>query len=111
MAKRLYIVSVYRPELLDDLLLHIGVSADATVILDRRRGDRRALPRRTGEGLGNDRRRSSVDRALREHGFAIVELDDREPAVRALTAARRTARPARPASRAGRPRVRTAVTP
>ena len=111
MARRLYIVSVYRPELLDGLLLHLGMSADAKVILDRRRGDRRALPRRTGEARQNDRRRSSIDRALREHGFAVVELDDREPAARALTAARHGARSARLPSRAGRPRVRSAVTP
>ena len=74
MAKRLYIVSVYRPELLDELLLYLGVSADSKVVLDRRHGDRRALKRRPADR--NERRRASVDRALRDHGFAIVELDD-----------------------------------
>ena len=74
MAKRLYIVSVYRPELLDELLLYLGVSADSKVVLDRRHGDRRALKRRPADG--NERRRASIDRALRDHGFAIVELDD-----------------------------------
>ncbi|HTO13129.1 MAG TPA: hypothetical protein VMQ51_16250 [Candidatus Binatia bacterium] len=78
MAKRLYIVSVYRPELLDGLLLHLGASSDEKVVLDRRHGDRRTAPRRIAEALGKERRRSSVDRALREHGFAVIELDDPE---------------------------------
>ena len=75
MAKRLYIVSVYRPELLDGLLLHFGVSRDAKVVLDRRHGERRGLPRPAG-ALRKDRRRSRIDRALREQGFAVVELQD-----------------------------------
>jgi len=79
MAKKLYIVSVYRPELLDGLLLHLGMSADADVVLDRRHGDRRARPRTTAEALASERRRESVDRALREHGFAVIELEDLEP--------------------------------
>ena len=79
MSKKLYIVSVYRPELLDGLLLHLGMSADADVVLDRRHGDRRARPRNTVEALRSERRRESIDRALREHGFAIIELEDTEP--------------------------------
>ena len=97
MAKRLYIVSVYRPELLDGLLLHLGVSADAQVVLDRRHGDRRAAKRLSA---GAERRRASIDRTLREHGFAVVELDDAvveqnevEPgAERAARSGERTAR-------------------
>jgi len=78
MAKRLYIVSVYRPELLDGLLLHLGASPDAQVVLDRRHGERR---RRSpvGKSRRAERRRASVDRALREQGFAIVELEDPKP--------------------------------
>ena len=79
MAKKLYIVSVYRPELLDGLLLHLGMSADADVVLDRRHGERRARPRITAEALQSDRRRESIERALREHGFAVIELEDPEP--------------------------------
>ena len=79
MAKKLYIVSVYRPELLDALLLHVGVSAEGKVVLDRRHGERRALPRRTAKALRSERRRACIDRALSEHGFAVVELDDPEP--------------------------------
>ena len=79
MARKLYIVSVYRPELLDGLLLHLGMSADADVVLDRRHADRRARPRTAAEALGSERRRESIDRALREHGFAIIELEDLEP--------------------------------
>ena len=79
MARKLYIVSVYRPELLDGLLLHLGMSTDASVVLDRRHGDRRALPRTTPDALGRERRRADIDRALREHGFAVIELDDPEP--------------------------------
>ncbi len=76
MARKLYVVSVYRPELLDGLLLHLGMSTDASVVLDRRHGDRRALPRTTPL---SERRRADIDRELREHGFAVIELDDPEP--------------------------------
>ena len=79
MAKKLYIVSVYRPELLDELLLHVGTSSDAKVVLDRRHGERRSEPRIVG-GLRKDRRRKAIDRALREHGFAVVELEEPKPA-------------------------------
>lgn len=78
MAKRLYIVSVYRPELLDGLLLHLGASPDAQVVLDRRHGERRKRPR-VGTPPGAERRGASVDRALREHGFAVIELDEPKP--------------------------------
>lgn len=79
MAKRLYIVSVYRPELLDGFLMHFGTSRDAKVVLDRRHGERRSTPRAAG-ALRKDRRRSTrIDRALREHGFAVVELKDPPP--------------------------------
>jgi hypothetical protein len=78
MAKKLYIVSVYRPELLDGLLLHLGTSSDAKVVLDRRHGERRAFPRRPTGTLRKDRRRSKIDRALRDNGFAVVELKDPE---------------------------------
>ena len=80
MAKKLYIVSVYRPELLDELLLHVGTSSDAKVVLDRRHGERRSEPHRTVGGLQKDRRRKAIDRALREHGFAVVEMDEPKPA-------------------------------
>ena len=75
MAKKLYIVSVYRPELLDGLLMHLGTSADAKVVLDRRHGERRRGPRAAGT-LQKDRRQRAIERALREHGFAVVELDE-----------------------------------
>ena len=78
MAKRLYIVSVYRPELLDALLMHVGASPDVKVVVDRRQGERRACPRLTAGKLLSDRRQSSIDRELEEHGFAIVELEDAE---------------------------------
>jgi hypothetical protein len=77
MAKRLYIVSVYRPELLDGFLMHFGTSRDVKVVLDRRHGERRARPRRSTSGATQkDRRQASIERALREHGFAVVELED-----------------------------------
>ena len=78
MAKKLYIVSVYRPELLDGLLMHLGTSADAKVVLDRRHGERRSAPRSAGT-LRKERRQRAIDRALRKHGFAVVELNDSKP--------------------------------
>jgi len=78
MAKKLYIVSVYRPELLDGLLMHLGTSADAKVVPDRRHGERRSVPRTAG-ALKKERRQRAIDRALRERGFAVVELEDSKP--------------------------------
>jgi hypothetical protein len=106
MAKKLYIVSVYRPELLDALLLHVGTSADAKVILDRRHGERRTAPRRTAGAAQSERRRTSINRALREQGFAIVELDDQTPDAGALVE-RIRARPRHTAERS----LKAAVTP
>ena len=77
MAKRLYIVSVYRPDVLDELVAHLGVTKDARVLFDRRSGERRASPRPAPADVRpNERRRASIERALREEGFAIVELTD-----------------------------------
>jgi hypothetical protein len=80
MAKKLYIVSVYRPELLDGFLMHFGTSRDAKVVLDRRHGERRAQARRPAGSLQKDRRRrTQIDRELRERGYAVVELTDAPP--------------------------------
>jgi len=83
MASRLYIVSAYRPELMDELVLNVGLSEDTQVFVDRRQGERRVDPRASVPKIHerrrpsiNDRRRSSVDAALREHGLAVVELRD-----------------------------------
>jgi hypothetical protein len=75
MARRLYIVSPYRPELMDQLVINLGLSEDTQVFIDRRHGERRAGVR-AGRPDPNDRRRSHIDGALREHGFAVVELPD-----------------------------------
>ena len=40
MAKRLYIVSPYRPHLMDELVLNLGLSEDTQVFVDRRHGER-----------------------------------------------------------------------
>ena len=69
-------MSVYRPELLDALLAHVGTSPDVKVVFDRRHGERRACPRLSPGKLVTDRRQSSIERELSEHGFAIVDLED-----------------------------------
>jgi len=75
MAKRFYIVSPYRPHLMDELVLNLGLSEDTQVFVDRRHGERRAAPRPTSpEALKNERRQSSIDASLRRHGFAVVEF-------------------------------------
>ena len=75
MARRLYIVSAYRPELMDELVINLGLSEDTQVFVDRRQGERRAdLRDSTPERRHTERRQSSVDAALREHGVAVVEL-------------------------------------
>jgi hypothetical protein len=80
MARRLYIVSAYRPDLMDELVLNLGLSEDTQVFVDRRHGERRASPRPTSpEALANERRQSSIDAALREHGVAVVNLPDETP--------------------------------
>ena len=86
MARRLYIVSAYQPELMDELVLNVGLSEDTQVFVDRRQGERRleplgSAPEPNDRRHANDRRRSSVDAALREHGVAVVELSD-APVVR-----------------------------
>ena len=86
MARRLYIVSAYRPELMGELVLNVGLSEDTKVFVDRRQGERRVEPLGTAPDANDrrhadDRRRSSIDAALREHGVAVVELRD-APVVR-----------------------------
>ena len=77
MARRLYIVSAYRPDLMDDMVINLGLSEDTQVFVDRRHGERRASPRPTSpESLRNERRQSHIEAALREHGFAVVHLPD-----------------------------------
>jgi len=77
MARRLYIVSVYRPDLMDELVINLGLSEDTQVFIDRRHGERRVTPRPTSsDAPRNDRRQSSIEEALREHGFAIITLPD-----------------------------------
>jgi len=75
MARRLYIVSSYRPDLMGELVINLGLSEDTKVFVDRRQGERRAAPRPgSPDGLRNERRQTSVAAALQQHGFAVVEL-------------------------------------
>ena len=75
MARRLYIVSAYRPHLMGELVINLGLSQDTQVFIDRRYGERRSVPRPVKpDGTGADRRRSSIDGALRRHGVAVVEV-------------------------------------
>jgi len=74
-TKRLYIVSAYRPDLMGEMVINLGLSANTSVFVDRRHGERRSTPRPSSpEALRHERRRSSIDAALREHGFAVVEV-------------------------------------
>ena len=85
MARRLYIVSAYRPELMGQLVINLGLSEDTKVFVDRRQGERRAEPHASAPNVNdrrlNDRRYWSIETALREHGVAVVELAD-SPLVR-----------------------------
>jgi hypothetical protein len=75
MARRLYIVSAYRPDLMGEMVINLGLSEDTKVFVDRRQGDRRASARPASpDGLRNERRHTSVDASLQQHGFAVVEL-------------------------------------
>ena len=74
--KRKLIISVYRPDLLDEAIQHVGVSQDTEVFLDRRVGERRRPERVQAEAYkGKDRRRRNVDEALRADGIAVVDTD------------------------------------
>jgi hypothetical protein len=46
MARRLYIVSAYRPELMGQLVINLGLSENTKVFVDRRQGERRRTPAR-----------------------------------------------------------------
>jgi hypothetical protein len=75
MKRTLLIVSVYRPDLLMEVRQRFAVARDVEVIVDRRVGERRAPARAESEASRRaDRRRAAVDRALREHGFAVVRV-------------------------------------
>ena len=81
-TKRLYIVSAYRPDLMGEMVINLGLSVNTSVFVDRRQGERRSAPRPSSpEALGHERRRSSIDAALREHGFAVVEVSGEPPRV------------------------------
>ena len=75
MTRRLYIISPYRPDVMNELVLNLGLSRDTQVFIDRRHGERRAQPRPPSQS--NERRQNSVEGLLHEHGFAVVELPDR----------------------------------
>ena len=86
MARRLYIVSAYRPKLMDELVINLGLSEDTKVFVDRRHGERRAEPHASAPSVNdrrtlNDRRYWSIEAWLRERGVAVVELAD-APVVR-----------------------------
>jgi hypothetical protein len=74
--KKLCIISVYRPDLLDEAVQHVGVSQDTAVFVDRRVGERRRPERVKAEAYrGKDRRRRNIDETLRADGIAVVQTD------------------------------------
>jgi hypothetical protein len=76
MPRRLYIVSVYRPDLLDEVIRAIGVARDTEIFIDRRVGERREPVRAASEATRRaDRRHLDIASTLRTDGFAVVELE------------------------------------
>jgi hypothetical protein len=73
----LCIVSVYRPDLLEQAFSVLGAAGNIEVLMDRRVGERRQPERaNSGESRLNDRRRRSTEEQLRTNGFVIVHRDD-----------------------------------
>ena len=69
----LCIISVYRPELVDELVHSLGIGQGVQVVMDRRRGERRQTVRAaSAASRDNDRRQRSIDDELRTEGFAVV---------------------------------------
>ena len=76
MKRTLCIISVYRPDLFDEAVQAMGVSRSTEVVMDRRVGERRQPERaESEESRLRERRRLSVEQALREDGFAVVAVD------------------------------------
>ncbi len=84
MARMLFIVSVYRPDVYSYARdAFRAVTADLEVIMDRRVGERR----RPGAGAvepdrrqRSDRRRQNIEERLRTIGWAAVPLQESRPA-------------------------------
>ena len=82
MNRTLYIISVYRPDLLEEFVHAMGVSRNSEVIMDRRVGERRYRDRAESEESRRlERRVHHVDETLRKDGFAVVRVSDAEPAL------------------------------
>jgi len=70
MPPRLCIVSVYRPDVLEEAINALSLGQNIEVITDRRIGERR-MPGRPESG--NERRRYDIDEELRTEGYAFVD--------------------------------------
>ena len=67
------IISVYRPDLLDEARARLREHDNVEVVLDRRVGERRRPERIAAEAATTrDRRDARIQEELREQGFAIV---------------------------------------
>ena len=77
MARALFIVSVYRPDIYEAALQAIGCAQDVEVVLDRRVGERRG-PERADKPSDNDRRQMAIEEQLRTEGWALVMPEARE---------------------------------
>jgi hypothetical protein len=76
MKSTICIISVYRPDLMEEAIQSLGTAGNVQVIMDRRMGERRRIPRTASNGARGDRRHLDIEERLRTQGFAIVPRDE-----------------------------------
>ena len=70
------IISVYRPDLMNQAVHALGALGNLRIFTDRRVGERRRPNGpQAGRSPANDRRRRNIDPQLRTDGFAVVPSD------------------------------------
>jgi hypothetical protein len=70
MPPRLCIVSVYRPDVLEEAVNALSLGQNIAVIVDRRVGERRAASR---DWSARERRWYDIEEELRTVGYALVD--------------------------------------
>jgi hypothetical protein len=77
MKSAICIISVYRPDLMDEARQSLGAADGVQIIMDRRVGERRRAERAQAEETRRgDRRKRDIEERLRTQGFAIVPTED-----------------------------------
>ena len=85
MARRLYIVSAYRPDLMDELVMNLGLSADTQVFIDSEAAGRAymsvevATPDPHGGQPTIDRQDTSVRLEKRDGQWLITNVESKGP--------------------------------